>query len=187
MEESDQMNNTTTKNKYTINYVSKKDIFYYLKQRISTKEKGCSVIVPHLCNNTNVFGGSFANLITKHYPIVKENYHMSVVSQKLGTTQFVETEVDPIYRHKIIFANMIAQNGFKTLKNPRPINYAALVYSMNSIKTYIRDFKNSDENTSIEIHCPKFGCGSCGGDWNFISKLIEDMWVDISNIYVYQK
>ena len=35
-------------------------------------------------------------------------------------------------------------------------------------------YLNKSEN--IEIHCPKFGSGLAGGNWNFISDLIDDVW-----------
>ena len=173
--------------KFVLSFINKQNIFDSIKKRISMREKGCSIIVPHICSNNNIFTGSFAGYIAEYYPIVKENYHMSIGSQKLGNTQFVETYTEPLYRHKIIFANMIAQNGLRSVKNPRPINYAALVYSMSMVKNYIKNFKNNNENTSVELHCPKFGCGSSGGDWNLISKLIEDIWLDINNVYIYVK
>lgn len=179
------MSTLINKKRFVLSVINKQNIFDSIKQRTSMKEKGCSVIVPHVCNNNNIFGGTFAEHINKYYPIVKENYHMSIGSQKLGNTQFVETYTDTLYRHKIIFANMIAQNGLRNMRNTRPINYAALVYCMSAIKTYIKNFQNNNENTSVELHCPKFGCGSSGGDWNLISKLIEDVWLDTNNVYIY--
>jgi len=29
-----------------------------------------------------------------------------------------------------------------------------------------------------EIHCPQFGSGLAGGNWEFITELIEDIWVE---------
>jgi hypothetical protein len=72
---------------------------------------------------------------------------------------------------------MIAQNAIKSPNNPRPINYAALVRSMIQLSQHIINntgFANKTEN--IEIHAPKFGSGLAGGNWSFISDLIEDIW-----------
>jgi hypothetical protein len=72
---------------------------------------------------------------------------------------------------------MIAQNGIKNPRNPRPLNYLALTKAMNNLSQYIHmntGFINKTEN--IEIHAPKFGSGLAGGNWNFISDLIEDIW-----------
>jgi hypothetical protein len=39
-------------------------------------------------------------------------------------------------------------------------------------------------NENIEIHAPKFGSGLAGGNWNFISDLIEDIWGKY-NVFIY--
>jgi len=163
---------------------TKHNIFDVANQIITAKENGSSVIIPHVCNNINLFGAGFAKAIADKYPIVKENFHMLSIKAKLGYTQFVEAKKENTYGHKIIFANMIAQNGIKSHKNIRPLNYAALVYCMNNVKSYIQEFKKADGNR-IEIHCPKFGSGLAGGDWKFISELIKDLWYESKNIYIY--
>ena len=72
---------------------------------------------------------------------------------------------------------MISQNGIRSNDNVRPLNYLALAKSMNSLSQYIHTntgFLTKSEK--IEIHCPKFGAGLAGGNWNFISDLIQDIW-----------
>lgn len=163
---------------------TKHNIFDVANQIITAKENGSSVIIPHVCNNINLFGAGFAKAVADKYPIVKENFHMLSTQAKLGYTQFVEAKKENTYGHRIIVANMIAQNGIKSSKNPRPLNYAALVYCMNNVKSYIKEFQRSQGNP-IEIHCAKFGSGLAGGDWKFISELIQDLWYESKNIYIY--
>lgn len=178
--------NIKTKNVATAySLVARHNIFDVISKRISAEENGATVVVPHVCNNLNLFGAGFAKAIASNYPIVKENYHMFCAKNKLGQTQFVETSKNTKYGHKIIFANMIAQNGIKNAKNTRPLNYAALVYCMNSVKNYVKNFEKTNDNTNVEIHCPKFGSGLAGGDWRLISELIKDVWFDVKSIYVY--
>jgi hypothetical protein len=72
---------------------------------------------------------------------------------------------------------MIAQNGVRNFTNQRPLNYFALGQSMYKVSQFIHmntGFLNKNEK--IEIHCPKFGSGLAGGNWNFISELINDIW-----------
>lgn len=172
---------TTTKKTIskTISY-SDRNLFEIISARVRAGNNGATVIVPHVCNNADAFGAGFASHVSEKYPIVKENYHMlgkNFLKQNFGYCQIVQVYEDPKYKHKLIFANMIAQNGFKNQNNPRPINYLALVKSMNSLSQYITlktGFVSKNEN--IEIHCPKFGSGLAGGDWNFIANLIEDIW-----------
>lgn len=164
----------------------KKDIFANITDRINAKAAGSTVIVPHVCNNINVFGGGFTAGIVTKFPIVEENFYLLGSKAKLGHTQFVSAAKNKDYGYEIIFANMIAQNNIRSHKNPRPLNYEALVYAMNAVKLYIVDYKRKNDNTNIEIHCPKFGSGLAGGDWKFIIELIKDIWYPISkNIFVY--
>lgn len=156
------------------------DLFEYVEQYIHNGQNGHSVIVPHVCNNINLFGAGFAAAVANHYPIVKENYHLlgnHFLKGNLGYTQFVEVAKDKSYGHKLIFANMIAQNGVLNKQNPRPLNYFALCKSMVGISKFIQS--NFDQDNPVQIHAPKFGCGLAGGNWNFIESLIEDIWSNI--------
>lgn len=166
--------------------LQKKDIFVNVQERISAKVNGATVIIPHVCNNINVFGGGFTSGIVSTFPVVAENFYLLGSKAKLGHTQFVSAAKNKEYNYEIIFANMIAQNNIRSHKNPRPLNYEALVYAMNAVKLYILDYTKKNDNTNIEIHCPKFGSGLAGGDWKFIVELINDIWYPVNkNIFVY--
>lgn len=180
------MINTKNKQPKNIIYV-KGDIFDNLPHYVHSKHDGCSVIVPHVCNNVGAFGAGFVSAINNKYPIVRENYSLlgkNFLRQNLGYTQYVEVLSDKVYNHKLIFANMIAQNGLISNKNPRPLNYYALVKCMASVGKYVQT-NFSQDTRPPQIHCPKFGCGLAGGNWNFIADLIEDIWKNIS-VFVYQ-
>jgi len=162
-----------------------RDIFECSKQRVKAAINGSSVIIPHVCNNIGVFGGGFTGAIDKMYPIVKNNYELlgkTFLQKNPGHTQFISVLQDDGSKHKLIFANMIAQNGIIGQKNKRPINYAFLVKSMINVKTYI--LSNFDSESQIEIHAPKFGSGLAGGNWSFIENIIEDVWGQIP-VYIY--
>jgi hypothetical protein len=45
---------------------------------------------------------------------------------------------------------------------------------MVGVGKYIQN--NFDKDSRVQIHAPKFGCGLAGGNWNFISELINDIW-----------
>lgn len=171
-------------NKNHIVNIKNEDIFECTKNRILARNNGCSVIIPHVCNNVNAFGAGFAKAVATRYPIVKENYHLlgpTFLRNNLGYSQYVEVLSDKEYGHKLIFVNMIAQNGIISEKNSRPLNYLALTRSMASISKYCESY-NSDH--TVEIHCPKFGSGLSGGNWLFISDLIDDIWTKIP-VFVY--
>lgn len=166
------------------------DIFQRIVKRISSEKLGSSVIVPHVCNNIDVFNGGFAAAVASHYPVVKENYHLlgkTFLKNNLGHTQFIEIPSKNKYGHKIVFANMIAQNGLPDRNKKRCLNYAALVRCMVSVSSFIRQHQDQNKNiepVTFEIHAPKFGSGIAGGNWNFISDLIEDLWSSYS-VFVY--
>lgn len=173
-------------NKYIL---SNENIFDIAEKRITAGHTGATVFVPHVCNNLDLFGAGFAASIDSQYPIVKANYHMlgkNFLRHNLGHAQIVKVKEDKKYKHAFYAVNMIAQNGIKSVSNPRPLNYAALVKSMIQVSQFIQNntgFSNKTEN--VEIHTPKFGSGLAGGNWNFISDLIEDIWGKYT-VFVYQ-
>ena len=159
------------------------DLFNFIIDHVNGGNNGCSVIVPHVCNNINLFGAGFASAVANRFPIVKENYHL-LGSKILGHTQFVEVFKDKTFGHSLIFANMISQNGTISSKNPRPLNYASLCQSMILVSKFMRE--KFDKDQSVQIHAPKFGCGLAGGNWNFVSELIRDVWSNIP-VFIYEK
>lgn len=173
------MNTKTYKNYSNIIY-SNNNIFEVIKDRVSCGNNGATVFVPHVCNNIDLFGAGFAAQVADRFPSVKADYHMlgkNFLKSNLGYSQIIKVFEDQKFKHKLFFVNMIAQNGIRNPKNIRPINYAALVKSMVQVSQFIHmntGFVNKNEK--IEIHSPKFGSGLAGGDWNFISDLIEDVW-----------
>jgi len=124
-----------------------------------------------------MFGAGFASAVASRYPTIKENYHLlgkSFLKKTPGYSQFITVSEDHKYDNKLVFCNMIAQNGIISSNNPRPLNYLSLCRSMLAVSKYIKD--NFSPDNKIEIHAPKFGSGLSGGNWNFISSLIDDIW-----------
>jgi hypothetical protein len=178
----------TTKNKNSNIVVYNSDIFESIEKRIKAGNNGSTVFVPHVCNNIDLFGAGFAGQVGEYYPSVKIDYHLlgkNFMKSNLGHSQILKVAEDPKFKHKLYFVNMIAQNGIRSAENHRPLNYLALVKSMNTLSQFIHyntGFANKNER--IEIHAPKFGSGLAGGNWNFIADLIEDIWKPF-NVYIY--
>jgi hypothetical protein len=165
------------------------NIFDSINKRVSAGNGGCTVFVPHVCNNIDQFGAGFAAQVADKYPSVKANYHMlgkNYLKTHLGYCQVLKVYEDKIHKHGLYFANMIAQNGLKNDNNTRPLNYFALMTSMYRLSQYIKDNTGFKQRTEqVEIHAPKFGSGLAGGNWPFIENLIEDIWSEYT-VYVYQ-
>jgi hypothetical protein len=170
-------------NKDNIINLVDENIFEKTIKRIKDKNLGSTVIIPHVCNNVGAFGAGFAGDIRRIHPTVAINFELLGKKPQLGTVQYVEVDSDKVYGHKCIYANMIAQNGLiNYTHNRRPLNYESLVRSMIDVRNYIK--KLAADKT--EIHCVKFGSGLAGGDWRFITYLINDIWADYP-VFVYSK
>ena len=167
-----------------------KDPYVFIRNKDLLQEinlyKDRTIIVPHVCNNINAFGAGFAADVGNVFPIVKENFHLLGNKAKLGRTQFVDVTTKN-NKNKLFFANMIAQNGVINNLNKRPLNYYALANSMYNVKLFIDKIKNDLDIDTVEIHAPKFGSGLAGGNWNFISDLIYDIWSSDTTVFIYQK
>jgi hypothetical protein len=178
----------TNKNRNSNCFITHTDLFESIEKRLHSAHAGCTVFVPHVCNNIDLFGAGFAKAVADRYPSVKANYHMlgkTFLKNNLGHPQFLNVYEEPKYKHKLYFVNMIAQNGVRSPSNVRPLNYAALVRCMVHISQFINQNTDFPSNpSSVEIHAPKFGSGLAGGNWNFISDLIEDIWGK-HTVYIY--
>ena len=80
-----------------------KQFFYTIHDNIFNHisiNKNTSILLPHVCNNIDLFGGGFAAAIGSKYPIVKENYHLlgkSFLGKNPGHTQFITVEQNKQY------------------------------------------------------------------------------------------
>lgn len=176
------MSKTTYITDKTYIVIKDKDILSLAMSRTTT----CNIIIPHVCNNINAFGAGFAGYLAQKLPHVKDNFHLLGSKSKLGYTQFIEAYTNKDTGNKVIIANMIAQNGTINKSNSRPLNYHALCLCMNSVKNYSIELNNKDLSTPTEIYSPKFGSGLAGGNWQFISELIKDIWTNIP-VFVFIK
>jgi hypothetical protein len=81
----------------------------------------------------------------------------------LGTVQFVEVQ------EHLWVANMVAQRSTVRPDNPKPIKYLQLAQCMDVVGNHAKEH-------GAEIHCPLFGAGLAGGNWDFIEELICELW-----------
>ena len=165
------MKTISYKNYYSING----NIFEYIKN----VGKETDIIIPHACGNKGKFNSGFANALAMVYPESKINYEM-LPNHRLGEIQIISVD-----KNKTII-NMICDNE-NAPKNTRSLNYFCLAKCMANVRNYIKNNYKDSEIKKCQIHAPKFGTGRCGGDWNFISELINDIWYDIETYIHTQK
>lgn len=162
-----------TQTRSNISY-SRVNIFQGILDRVTAKDLGSTVLVPHVCDNVNVFGSNFANAIDDYYPKVRANFNMLHSVAKLGHVQYVSVFKDPKYHYEIIFANMVAQNGTFSNKNPRPFNYIALAHCLSNVNSYVKKYLSEDSSRKLEIHIPQFGISLAGSNWALVKHMIDD-------------
>lgn len=147
------------------------------------------IVIPHVCNDIGRWGSGFVNAITARWgegpreaylawhkmngfrlKEIEQDFNVIIDSPfnfELGNTQIVKLP------NKIYVANMVAQHQVRGMdKTGRPpIRYGALTTAMMSVRKHAL-------STIAEIHCPKFGSDLAGGDWDIISQLIQEIWID---------
>ena len=163
----------TTRNTNYYNIDNKNNIFDICESRVFAKDFGSTVLLPYSCFDHTFIHNGFTKTVADKYPIVKENFDILSKQRTLGKAQFIEVLKDKKYGHSLILVNMICQ---RNNKSRRKINYASLAYCMMSVKNKFEQLKKDPEISKVEIHCPKFGTGIVGGNWTFISCLIDDLW-----------
>jgi len=124
-----------------------------------------NVFIPHVCNDVYVMGSGFVVPLKRRWPVVGQMYLTD--QPKLGQVQFVQVHKDDY--GKIVVANMVAQRAVVAPNNLKPIKYLALAKCMDEVGELVR-------LEGGEIHCPLFGAGLAGGNWDFIEELICELW-----------
>lgn len=127
-----------------------------------------NILVPHVCNNVHKFGAGFAKSIASKWPIVRSKF--LDFDAILGEVQFVDI-------NKLTIANMIAQNGVRSINDKKPLKYAHLIRCMNTVGIFAK-------KSNAEIHTIKFGSNLAGGNWGFIEELIDELWDEIP-VFIY--
>lgn len=153
------------------------------------------ILIPHVVNNIGKWGAGFTKPLTAHFPNAKSDYievYRSFNPRKYGggliLGRNIYTDIKPFGETDLYVVSMIAQNGVGT--DSRKLRYSSLVDCMKMVSNQFGiDPKLKREPRyeipRYEIHCPKFGSGLSGGNWPFIVELIDELWLDFFDVYVY--
>jgi len=124
-------------------------------------------LIIHCSNDENKWGAGFVLALSKRWKQPEAMFRL-LKNAKLGEVQFVNVEKD------ITVANMIGQHGIKAMPNDKPIRYDAINEALKKVNEYAIQ-------NNFTVHCPKFGAGLAGGDWNVIETLIKsNITVDVT-------
>lgn len=129
-------------------------------------------VIPHCCNDKNIWGSGFVIAISKRWK-APENDYRNLPEYPLGNVRFIKVESD------IIVANMIGQHGVGTSKDGvPPVRYDAIRKALKTVNQYCLE-------NQCTVHAPRFGAGLSGGSWAIIEQIIkEEITVDVT-IYDY--
>jgi O-acetyl-ADP-ribose deacetylase (regulator of RNase III) len=128
--------------------------------------------VVHCCNDIGGWGAGFVLAISKKWKAPEHMYRAWYETKicngqpfALGSFQIVAVDKE----QKIAVVNLIGQEGIG-FKNGPPIRYEAIRQGCSGLVDAI--VKSKFPNPSI--HCPRFGAGLAGGDWNKIEAIIKE-------------
>jgi len=166
-------------------------------------------IIAHVCNNKFGWGSGFVVALSKKWNKPEQWYREwgkelnkkhkegcfgnEIILDRyiLGRIQMVPVKDE----HGIIYvANMIAQDGFSSQKNPVALNYSALKICLIKLRDWIENYKELTKYVSkysvplenkleVSVNMPRIGCGLGGGDWKLVSEIIEEYICN--NTFVY--
>jgi len=134
-------------------------------------------IIAHLVNDkTPNWGGAFARAVKKKWQSAQIDFEQWARSDK-GNLSLGKLRVfEPM--NELAVATIVAQHGYGDSVKPR-IRYGALKKALDELAEIAAD-------RNATVHMPKIGSGQAGGNWAFISELIEDALCDRGiEVFVY--
>jgi O-acetyl-ADP-ribose deacetylase (regulator of RNase III) len=137
-----------------------------------------SIVIAHVVNNRGGWGKGFALSLSQHYTLAEAFYRdwfrkgrYDAVPFALGQVQLCQLS------RRVAVANMLAQDGYQSRVNSRPLNYDALARCLKTVSNWATDHRAT-------IHMPRIGSGLAGGDWTVIESLLENHLAQ-NEVYVY--
>lgn len=128
--------------------------------------EGLKFIV-HVVNDSNGWGRGFVTALSSRWSAPEAAYRRWVRSSEftLGTIQMVPVESD------VAVINVLAQHGYRSAKNPTPLDYDALDRALGSTADLA-------VRLGASIHAPRLGAGLAGGSWAQIEALLIKHFID---------
>jgi O-acetyl-ADP-ribose deacetylase (regulator of RNase III) len=127
-------------------------------------------ILAHICNDVGGWGAGIVTAISKRWLGPEQDYR-SQAELKLGECRIIKVEQD------LYVANMIAQCGYRSARNPVAVRYDALELCLGIVANWARDMEAS-------LHIPRIGCGLGGGSWDKVLPIVGETCVGLE-VFVY--
>lgn len=118
-------------------------------------------------DKTSTWGGGFSRSVSEKFPSAQEDFRewsrQSRRNLALGNIRISPVDV------KFSIASLIAQHGYGPSETPR-IRYLALEQCLEKLG-------KAAEATHASVQMPRIGTGYSGGNWSYISKVIDEQLV----------
>lgn len=141
---------------------------------LTPNKENHGVLVCHQVNCKGVMGAGLAKQIRERHPSVYRAYKekceliQNGVMEGLGNVQYCSVIPDAGY----IVVNVFGQDSYG--RNRQYTDYDALRKALEKVSESVRDVFRG-----YVVRIPfLMGCGMAGGDWNEVSKIIEETLVD---------
>src|SRR5690242_17364668 len=136
-------------------------MIHYLKGDATYPQRNPPWILAHIVNDRGGWGRGFVLAVSKRWEEPENqfrNWHKlgeeyQGISFELGMMQLVRVG------DGMRVANMLAQHGYKTPANPRPLSYDALGDCLAQVGWDAKHF-------NATVHMPRIGTGNAGGAWD---------------------
>jgi len=147
-------------------------------------------IFAHGVNCKGVFGSGLAGEIARRLPKVRNEYLYKHRSSGwgLGKTQIVKIQTETLdkegspYSQSSFIMNCATQKDYGRNPQSQPNN---MYCSYEAIRQCMYEYHGYCKEYNLVAGLPYIGCGLAGGDWNIVSKIIEEEFEDMT-IIVYQ-
>ena len=128
--------------------------------------KSTHTYIAHGCNCQGVMGKGVALQIKQNYPKAYEDYLKGLdKGAKLGDV--IVSDVGNIIQPRLIF-NCLTQFTYSSRLDIINVDYDAVRSCMLKINKFF------EQNDKVYVGMPRIGAGLGGGDWDIISKIIEE-------------
>lgn len=120
----------------------------------------------HQVNDKGVMGAGVALAIRNKFPAHYDDYKTTQRIVGLNLGDLINTNIN----NDLNVIGFISQNGLKSVFNRKPTNYDAFYNCLLQLKEI--HAKDSESKFYMPF---KIGCCNGGGDWETISKMIEEI------------
>ncbi|QBQ74832.1 hypothetical protein [Caudovirales GX15bay] len=142
-------------------------------------------IIAHVLSTAGVYGRGFAAAVAHRYPTAKARYVAWATPYRLdgsvplgsdlpygipfelGSIQWVAVGRDLLGHHPWFgrwVVNMVAMEGLRSSRNPRPLNLDALEQCLCRL---------SSGTLGRPVAMPRIGCGLAGGAWEVVEPILN--------------